>query len=425
MATLVSGCRSDDSFCPVPGIEADPEMIPAGDNQTSVTVVVRNPRPDNGRPVLTELYADSGTFADPFAAETRYSCAHDIVGEVELCVDARYGEPGAGSDNGLAQTVGAAMQYLRAPTAYFPNPDACLETACTTVTCPADKNACPEISELGVTPELIGEGQSATVRVMASDPDENPAPLVTTLQASHGAFGDRFASETTYTCDPAVGGTIEICVLASDGDDACDVSQCVTVQCPGPAPDNDCPVIRDLTANPVEIPIDERQSLITVDAFDPDAVNPEPLRTTLSASAGTFDDRDAPTTLFTCGAPGPAEVCVEASDGDRGCDKERCITVQCPSTVEDNFCPKLYVLNAIPSTIPAGESSTEVQVRADDDDGGPLPMVTTLYSLRGTFDDPNARDTIYRCERSGLNEVCFDATDGACVKTLCMDVFCP
>lgn len=425
-AWLGLGCKGSDPVCPVPGLEVDPEIIPAGDNQAAVTVFTTNPNPDNGREVVTELYADSGTFEDPYAAATIYACAYDVVGEVEVCVDASYGPPAGEGLGGLADGVGAAIESIRAPTAYFARPEDCLQTACKTVVCPEDKNACPVITDLTVTPETIATGQAATVQLAAADPDEAPAPLVTTLQASAGSFGDRFAMDTTYSCDPEVGGTVEICALATDGDDNCDVSQCVTVQCPGPPPSNECPVIRDLTADPLVVPINERQSVITVDAFDPDAVNPEPLRTTLSApNGGTFDDRHAAMTLFTCGAPGPAEVCVEATDGDRSCDKERCITVQCPSTVEDNLCPKLYVLNALPSTIPAGETSTEIQVRAQDGDAGPLPLTTTLYSLRGTFDDPHAANTRYHCERAGLNEVCADATDGACVKTLCMDVICP
>jgi hypothetical protein len=241
-----------------------------------------------------------------------------------------------------------------------------------------------------------------------------------------GTFGDRFAQLATYDCDPTHGGPIEICVLASDGDERCDAQQCLTVQCPGPIPDNVCPVIRNLTATPSEIPPNQRQSVIEVDAFDPDAVNPDPLVTRLSASTGTFDDPTASTALYSCGDPGSAKICVKASDGDRGCDKERCINVQCPSTVPENVCPKLYTLNMIPSTIPQGQTWTEVEVRGEDiGRDGPLPFTTTLYALRGTFDDVHASDTIYFCERSGLNEICVDASDGACVKTRCEDVFCP
>ena len=48
-----------------------------------------------------------------------------------------------------------------------------------------------------------------------------------------------------------------------------------------------------------------------------------------------------------------------------------------------------------------------------------------LYAIRGTFEDASATETVYTCERAGLNEICADVSDGACVKTLCTDVRCP
>jgi hypothetical protein len=423
---LLLGCRGGDSLCPAPSVRVDPRDIPQGSNETRVSVTVSNPDPDNGREVLTELYADSGTFADPRALETLYACAHDQTGEVEICVDAIYGPPSDSESPSAGEPIASAVEYLRRSHVFIVLPEDCHDTACTKVVCPSDKNECPVISEFTVQPEVIMADQSATVRVVAEDPDDNPAPLVTNWHATAGIFGDRHASETTYTCDLAVGGPVEICVEASDGDGSCDVIECVTATCPGPQPDNICPVIRSLTSTPQVIPPDERQSIVEVDAFDPDAVNPLPLLTALSASTGTFYDKNASETVYSCGAPGPAEICVDASDGGRECDQERCITIQCPSTVPDNLCPKLYVLNAVPSNlIPEGQSSTEIQVRAQDNDRQPLPLMTTLYALWGTFDDVHASDTIYRCERPGGIEICADATDGACFKTMCMDVVCP
>jgi len=91
-----------------------------------------------------------------------------------------------------------------------------------------------------------------------------------------------------------------------------------------------CPVIRDLTSTPRIIPPGLDQSLIEVDAFDPDGA-PEPLVTTLSASSGIFADKNARETIYTCGSPGPAEICVTVSDGNSACDQRQCIAVQCPS----------------------------------------------------------------------------------------------
>jgi hypothetical protein len=62
----------------------------------------------------------------------------------------------------------------------------------------------------------------------------------------------------------------------------------------------------------------------------------------------------------------------------------------------DNLCPKFFVLNAIPSNIPPGENTTDVQVRAEDRDEGPLPLVTTFHALSGSFEDAHAPDTASR-----------------------------
>jgi hypothetical protein len=91
----------------------------------------------------------------------------------------------------------------------------------------------------------------------------------------------------------------------------------------------------------------------------------------------------------------------------------------------DNLCPKFFVLNAIPSNIPTGENTTDVQVRAEDPDDGPLPLVTTFHALSGSFEDAHAPETVYTCGDPGLIEICADASDGACVKTACIDVRCP
>lgn len=186
---------------------------------------------------------------------------------------------------------------------------------------------------------------------------------------------------------------------------------------------NVCPDIIEFLASPSVIPMGEN-SIVTVDAVDADT-SPEPLQTRFSAATGTFDDPSASSATYACGAPGPVDITVRASDGDPACDTEASITVQCPDDIPINLCPNLFIVNAIPSTIPPGKDSTEVQRQADDPDDGPLPLVTTFYAFRGTFDDPNAADTIYRCESSGLQEICVDASDGACVKTLCTDVTCP
>lgn len=100
----------------------------------------------------------------------------------------------------------------------------------------------------------------------------------------------------------------------------------------------------------------------------------------------------------------------------------------------DNLCPRLFVINAIPSTIPPGNTTTMVETRGQDTDGVPMPLVLTLRALWGSFANtdniqlPNnvvAQNATYICDRPGSVELCVDATDGACVKTLCTNVSCP
>jgi hypothetical protein len=181
-------------------------------------------------------------------------------------------------------------------------------------------------------------------------------------------------------------------------------------------------------------------TVIRVAAVDPDDF-PDPLRTKLSAKPeiGSFEDRFASETIFTCGEPGLVEICVDVSDGDTTCMDDpgyepTCIFVECPSDVPINICPMLFVINAIPSTIAEGETRTNVETRGQDTDGVPVRLELTLHALWGTFEsttniqEPNnvvAQNAKYVCSRPGRVEVCVDATDGACMKTLCANVTCP
>jgi hypothetical protein len=446
---LLLGCRGKSEHCPVATITADPQEIPEGVNYTDVFVEVADPRPELGLEVITELTAISGTFAKPFARETTYACAHDVSGPVELCVRARYvGEDGA--DGGIPEAdaleaevsvetqsehpdVNASSEYLRIPHVRIPDPLQCSELQCTTVTCPEEKNACPVVSSPTVEPTVVPEGGTAVIEVVADDPDDNPEALVTTLSARHGTIAHPSASTTTYTCDPEVGGFIEICVVASDGDSSCDVERCTGVRCPGEPLENTCPIIEALTATPMLIPPGETMTTVRVDAMDPDEF-PVPLRIELRSETGVFDDRFASETTFTCGASGPVEICAKANDGDRNCDEESCITVQCPSDIPTNICPQLFIINGIPRVIPEGETSTLVQTRGQDNDGLPQPLTLTLSALWGTFENTEniqkpfhvvEVNATYICDRPGPVEVCVDATDGACTKTQCDNLTCP
>ncbi len=99
-----------------------------------------------------------------------------------------------------------------------------------------------------------------------------------------------------------------------------------------------------------------------------------------------------------------------------------------------NICPSLFVINTIPSTIQPGNTTTMVETRGRDDDGLPMPLVLTLRALWGSFENTEnlqlptnvvGQNATYICDRPGPVELCVDATDGACTKTLCTSVTCP
>ncbi len=455
---ILTGCPIGAPQCPEATVTFDPPVIPPGVSETTVIVDVTDPRPELGLEVITELSSIGGAIADPFARGTTFACAFDVSGPVEVCATATYvggdgdasvpdggmpegGMPEAGvSTVPQSQDVGASYQYLGKPHIVLSSPVQCSETRCTTIICPEDKNECPEVSSLTVEPMDAREGGTATITVVADDPDKNPEALVTTITAANGTVTDPNANETTYTCDPAVGGFIQICVVASDGDSSCDDERCTTVQCPGVPLENTCPVIEDFTARPMTVPENQSTTAVRVDVVDPDEF-PEALITELSSPTGVFADRFATETTFTCGKKGPVDLRVDVSDGDEACDKTRSIRVNCPSTIPDNFCLELFNINFILSTIPPGETTAEVQTRARDRDDQPLPVTLTLRAPWGSFENtetgrcevviplecpaPYFQNATYICDRPGEVEICVDATDGACQKTQCDEVECP
>jgi len=261
LMVLVAGCRESAAECPQGSVTAEPTTIPEGLSETDLFVDVHIPYPVEGFVVVTELSAVSGTIDDPFARATTYACAHDVSGPVEVCVKTVYVDADA-EGGALSQVpgVGAVYEYIRPSHVRLPDPLDCSETQCTVVTCPEEKNVCPEVSSLTVDPmppTVVPEGETATITVVAEDPDDNPEALVTTFTARHGTITDLHARVTTFTCDDNVGGIIEICVVASDGDSSCDVERCTQVRCPGEPLENTCPIIEALTAQPTVIEVGE------------------------------------------------------------------------------------------------------------------------------------------------------------------------
>ena len=228
-ALLTAGCRSEPPICPSGTVIADPQVIPEGSNETSLFVELYNPSPENGLEVVTELSSLTGTIDDPFARATTYACAFDVAGEVEVCVTTTYADP----EGGAASSI-EVRPKRRGPNVYIVAPTDCSTTECTAIVCPEAKNLCPEVSSLTIDPDTLEEEEIADVIVVAEDPDDNPERLTTTLTARHGTIADPNASQTTYACDPDVGGIIPICVDASDG--ACVKTLCTNVTCPDDVP---------------------------------------------------------------------------------------------------------------------------------------------------------------------------------------------
>jgi hypothetical protein len=434
-ATFVVGCRLAPAACPEPRIAADPAEIPEGLSETTLTVEVQDPLSDSDfYDAFTEITSPSGSIEDPFAKITTYVCSHDVSGPVDVCVNAKYRTGDDGDDDGSGVPgVSGTREYIGPSHIRIPDPLECSTTKCITVRCPEEQNECPVVSSLSVEPSVLAEGETATISVSAEDPDDNPQALATTLTARHGTIADPHALETTYTCDPDVGGAIEICVVASDGDSSCDAERCTTVRCPGDPLENTCPIIESLTVDPSVVPIGETTTDVAVDATDPDAF-PVPMRIEWTSDTGVFGDRFASETTFTCGDQGDVEICVKANDGDPECDVTSCTTVRCPDDIPANLCPQLFVINSIPRVVPDGQTSTAVETRGQDTDGLPFPLTLTLNALWGSFENtenmqaPNNvvfQNATYICDRPGRVELCVDATDGFCTKTLCDNVTCP
>jgi len=426
-AITIAGCRGEPTNCPVGTVTADPREIPEGSNRTGLTVDVSRPSFDIGLEVVTELSAVAGAIEDPFSRSTSYACAFDFSGEDEICVTTTY------EDIQEQPSATSRAPKRRGPNVYIDSPSECSTTQCAVVVCPAVKNICPEISTLTVEPTILEEGATALITVVAEDPDDNPEALITTLSSKYGTIDDPSAHTTTYVCDPDVGGIVEICVMASDGDESCDVERCTSVRCPGEPLENTCPIIEAISADPTVIPTGQTKTAVRIDATDPDEF-PLPLRVDWSSETGVFEDRFASETTFKCGDSGPVEVCVRANDGDPECSENRCMTVQCPSDIPANLCPQLFVINSVPRVIEEGETTTLVQTRGQDTDGLPLPLTLTLNALWGSFENTEnsleplnvvAQNATYVCDRPGRVEVCVDATDGACTKTLCDNIVCP
>jgi hypothetical protein len=302
-------------------LSANPSTIEQGELTTTIVVHATDPDESDPKPILTLLFSESGTFEDERASETTFTCGPFAEGPVEVCVEARFADGEGDAEAEAASVVdagiGAANAYLRAPHGYLVSPEDCLVTECIRVECP--ENLCPVIEEFFLVETPISN--EANVFVTATDPDDRPLDVVTTLSATSGSFDDVNAKEATYMCSSFGEDVIEICVTASDGEAECDQTKCGDIHC------NLCPQLYSLAAIPLVIPPGESSATIHVRAEDVDNF-PGPFVTMLRTSSGAFDDRYALDTVYRCDGAGEVDICVDASDGD--CKKTTCLKISCP-----------------------------------------------------------------------------------------------
>ncbi|MDX2020914.1 MAG: hypothetical protein SF187_11800 [Deltaproteobacteria bacterium] len=91
-------------------------------------------------------------------------------------------------------------------------------------------NWCPTISGLFVAPTTTGVGGSISLFASATDDDGALDPMEYVWSAPSGAFADRFAKNTKFTCTAP--GTFDLQLAVWDG--ACKTEQSVTVTCVAP-----------------------------------------------------------------------------------------------------------------------------------------------------------------------------------------------
>lgn len=201
-------------------------------------------------------------------------------------------------------------------------------------------NVCPVINSLSVVPQTIAVGQTATVEVLANDPEGGTLSYQWTSLA--GTFADAALATTTYQCTQAILHNIDVTV--SDGDTFCDQSRllevnCVVDGCDGVTCDDGNQCTDDGTCDPVAgcpatTPSLEGTACDFVSTGDglcdgagscvecltatdcPDDGNEctEPATCDLNSCAVAFTTADTPCTGGVCDGAGSCVGCLDATD---------------------------------------------------------------------------------------------------------------
>lgn len=93
-----------------------------------------------------------------------------------------------------------------------------------------------------------------------------------------------------------------------------------------------------------------------------------------------------------------------------------------PAQATTNACPVLTQISVSPMKTSVGYT-IDVSAAATDEDGGPLTYSWT--GTGGSFADPAAQETTYRCEAAGKQSITVTVSDAeACVTTWTAQVTC-
>ena len=153
------GCGGEES-CPGQVIvEAHPENIPSGYDETDITVHVEAEDPSDSRVPVTTLYAETGTFEDVHASRTTYTCDPDSPGVVRVCVEAAWVDGRAAMSLREDAAVGSSSEYVRGP--HIRDRPECGGIDCIDVVCPS--GVCPEFQQIQVQPTTQSLGHMIEV----------------------------------------------------------------------------------------------------------------------------------------------------------------------------------------------------------------------------------------------------------------------
>jgi hypothetical protein len=211
-ACAALGCGGGDESCPGQVIvEANPGIIPAGGDQTDITVSVENDDPSDSRVAITTLYAETGTFDDVHASNTTYTCDPETPGVVKICVDAAWVNGPATMSLSEDVQVGSSFEYLGGP--HISDRPECGTIDCIDVVCPV--GICPKYETVLVRPTTQSLGNlidvSTSLRTGKSD------QVKVHVDSNCGTVGDPVKSgesSTTVACD--VLGICNITVWLTD-----------------------------------------------------------------------------------------------------------------------------------------------------------------------------------------------------------------